>query len=79
MWEGIKSVGNRYLPTRDVEIPTGPVREFMTDDVVTISGRTSVMKAAQMLISNDVEQLPLVSGDQLVGIVRDIDLLRAVG
>ena len=79
MWEGIKSVGNRYLPTRDVEIPTGPVREFMTADVVTISGRTSVMKAAQMLISNDVEQLPLVSGDRLVGIVRDMDLLRAVG
>ena len=79
MWEGIKSVGNRYLPTRNVEIPTGPVREFMTDDVVTIPGRTTVQKAAQMMISNDVEQLPLVSGDRLVGIVRDMDLLRAVG
>src|SRR6056297_3511520 len=39
-WEGIKAVGSRYLPTRDIEIPTGPVRGFMSDDIVTVSGQT---------------------------------------
>lgn len=78
MWEGIKAVGGRYLPTRNVEIPIGPVSEFMTADVVSVSRTRSVQEAAQTLISNDIEQVPLVSGDQLVGIVRDIDLLRAV-
>ncbi len=77
-WEGIKGVGSRYLPTRDIEIPTGPVREFMTSEVVTVSGRTSVTDAARSMITNDIEQIPLVSGDRLVGIVRDVDLLAAL-
>ncbi len=77
-WEGIKAVGSRYLPTRDIEIPTGPVRKFMSDDVVTVSVSTSVQDAAQRMISNDIEQIPLVTGEDLVGIVRDIDLLEAL-
>ena len=77
-WEGIKAVGSRYLPTRDIEIPNGPITEFMSDDVVTVSASTSVQKAAQQLISNDIEQIPMVTGEQLVGIVRDVDLLEAL-
>ena len=77
-WEGIKAVGSRYLPTRDIELPTGPVSDFMTDDVVTVSAQTSVQEAAQRMISNDIEQIPMLTGEQLVGIVRDIDLLEAL-
>jgi CBS domain-containing protein len=79
MWEGIKAVGNRYLPTRNVEIPDGPVEEFMTADVVTVSARKPVREVAQSMITNDVEQIPLLDGGDLVGIVRDVDLLSAVG
>ena len=78
MWEGIKAVGNRYLPTRNVEIPDGPAREFMTADVVTVSARRSVQEVAQSMITNDIEQVPLLEGGDLVGIVRDVDLLSAV-
>lgn len=78
MWEGIKAVGNRYLPTRNVEIPVGPVAEFMTADVVTVSDRRTVSEAARLFISNDIEQIPVVSGDELTAIVRDMDLLEAV-
>ncbi len=78
MWEGIKAVGNRYLPTRNVEIPVGPVAEFMTDEVVTVSDRRTVNEAAQLFISNDIEQVPVVSGHELTAIVRDMDLLEAV-
>ncbi len=78
MWEGIKSVGNSYIPTRNVQIPSAPVSEFMTEDVVTVSKRKTARKVAQMMISNDIEQVPLVSGDQLVGIVRDVNLLEAL-
>ncbi|WP_254766322.1 CBS domain-containing protein [Salinilacihabitans rarus] len=77
-WEGIKAVGSRYLPTRDIEIPTGPVREFMSDDVVTVSTRKSIQDAAQQMISNDIEQIPMVTGERLVGIVCDVDLLEAL-
>jgi CBS domain-containing protein len=78
MWEGIKAVGGRYVPTRNVEIPAEPVREFMTADLVTLSTRTSVQEAAQRMISNDIEQVPMVSGDRLVGIVRDVNVVEAL-
>ncbi|WP_135535217.1 CBS domain-containing protein [Halostella pelagica] len=77
-WEGIKAVGNRYLPTRNVEIPAGPVKEFMSGDVVTVTSGKTAREVAQLMITNDIEQIPLVSGDDLVGIVRDVDLLGAL-
>ncbi|OIB55570.1 CBS domain-containing protein [Natrialba sp. SSL1] len=77
-WEGIKGVGSRYLPTRDIEIPNGPVREFMSEDVVTVSTEKTIQEAAQQMISNDIEQIPMVTGEQLVGIVCDVDILEAL-
>ena len=77
-WESVKAVGSRYMPTRNVEIPHEPVREFMTADLLTVSKRQTARDAARMMIEQDIEQLPLVSGDTLVGIVRDIDLLKGV-
>jgi CBS domain-containing protein len=77
-WESIKAVGSRYLPTRNVKIPAEPVREFMTEDVVTVTGKRTARQAAQTMLQQDIEQIPLVSGDELVGIVRDVDLLAAL-
>jgi len=78
MWEGIKAVGNSYMPTRNVEIPSGPVAEFMTKDVVTVTKRRTAREAARLMISNDIEQIPLLTGDELAGIVQDVDLLAAL-
>jgi len=77
-WEGIKAVGGRYMPTRNVEIPAEPVGEFMTGDVVTVSKRRTATETAQLMIEHDIEQIPLISGDELTGIVRDVDLLEGL-
>ena len=77
-WEGIKAVSGRYMPTRNVEIPVKAVREFMTDDVITVSKRRTAREAAQLMMEHDIEQIPLVSGDELVGVVRDVDLLEGL-
>ena len=77
-WESIKAVGKRYLPTRNVEIPAAPVEEFMTSSVVTVSGEKTAKEAAQMMLRNDIEQIPLMNGDRLTGIVRDVNLLEAI-
>jgi len=50
----------------------------MTEDVVSITRRKSIKEAAQLMISNDIEQLPLVGGDQLEAIVLDVNLLEAL-
>jgi len=77
-WESVKAVGNSYMPTRNVEIPAEPTSKFMTADLITLSTRRSAQDAAQLMIENDIEQIPMVSGDELAGIVRDMDLLEAV-
>ena len=77
-WESIKAIGSRYMPTRNVELPNGPVREFMTPDLITVGERRTAREVAQIMIEEDIEQIPLVSGDQLVGIVRDVDLLEGL-
>jgi CBS domain-containing protein len=77
-WESIQSVGNRYISTRNVEFPIEPVSTFMTEDVVTISRRKTAQDAAKLLISNDVEQIPVLGGGELRGVVRDTHLLEAV-
>jgi len=76
MWEGIKAVGNSYMPTRDVEIPAEPVREFMTEELVTVSRSRTARECAQLMITHDIEQIPLVSGGRLAGIVTDMHLLE---
>ncbi|MFB6119199.1 CBS domain-containing protein [Halosegnis sp.] len=77
-WESVKAVGARYLPTRNVELPAEPVAGFMSDSLVTVSRRKSATEVAQLLITEDIEQVPVTGGDELVGIVRDTDLLEAL-
>lgn len=78
MWEGIKGVGSRSMTVRNVELPDDSVADLMTADLVTVSKSKSVKEAAQQMITHDIEQIPLVIGDQLVGVVRDMDLLEAL-
>jgi CBS domain-containing protein len=77
-WESIKAIGSRYMPTRNVELPAGPVSDFMTADLLTISSHETARGAAQTMLDKDIEQIPLVSGDALEGVVRDMDLLEAL-
>jgi CBS domain-containing protein len=78
MWEGIKAVGNRYLPTRDVELPDAPVSEFMSDGLVTVTSTRKAREVAGLLLDNDIEQVPLHRGRELVGVVRDVDLIAGL-
>lgn len=77
-WEGVKAVGNRYYPTRTVEFPDGTVADFMSEDVITVSRSNTARDAARLMVRHDIEQMPLVSGGELVGIVRDMDLLNTL-
>jgi len=50
----------------------------MTTDLVTVTRTKTARDAAQLLLSNDIEQVPLVSGGELAGVVRDVDLLEGL-
>ncbi|TDP92845.1 CBS domain-containing protein [Labedaea rhizosphaerae] len=51
-------------------------RDVMTRDVVSVHPATTVKQAAKLLADNGFTALPVVEGDQLVGIVSEADLVR---
>ena len=54
------------------------VRASMTENPKTIEGSASVSEAAKLMASENVGSLPVVEGQQLVGIVTDRDLVVQV-
>ena len=58
----------------------GPkVREHMTDRPRCVTPETPVSEAAKLMASDDVGSLPILDGDELIGVVTDRDIVvRAV-
>jgi CBS domain-containing protein len=54
------------------------VREAMTPSPTSIQSDASVVDAARLLTSEDVGSLPVVAGEELVGMVTDRDLVLRV-
>jgi CBS domain-containing protein len=53
------------------------VGEAMTSPAVTISSRKLVAEAAELMLDLRIDRLPVVDGEELVGIVTRADLVRA--
>jgi CBS domain-containing protein len=54
------------------------VSQMMTRDLTTISPGASVHEAARLISKSGHNQLPVVEGDRLVGIVTRVDALEAL-
>ena len=68
-----------YITKRELKVPDKLVRDVMTKELVTITRKTPVSKAAQLMRQHRIEQTPILSAEgKLTGIVRDVDLLRAL-
>jgi len=55
-----------------------PVEGVMTRQVITVSEDYPLEGAAQLLIDQKIGSLPVMRGDQLVGMVNEIDILRTM-
>lgn len=61
------------------DLLTDTVQEWMTPDPVCISLESSVGRAAQMMLKNQVHRLVVLQGDRTVaGVVSTVDLLAAL-
>jgi acetoin utilization protein AcuB len=61
---------------RDVKTLSKPASEIMQAEPITVAPETDIKKAAEILLENRVSSLPVVEGDELVGIVTGKDLLE---
>ena len=53
------------------------VRQWMTAEPITVATETSLDAAAVLMVEHDIHHLPVVAGEQAVGIVRMRDVVRA--
>ncbi|MEM5883030.1 MAG: CBS domain-containing protein, partial [Candidatus Aenigmatarchaeota archaeon] len=54
------------------------VKDVMTKEVITISPEASLIEAASLMEKNDVNRLPVIENDKLVGIIAREDLIKAL-
>ena len=54
-----------------------PVKEVASTDVVTVAPGDTLLNALQKILDEEVEHLPVVEGERLVGMCTRTDILRA--
>lgn len=68
-----------YITKKKIKLPDKSVKDVMSKELVTISKRTTVSKCAELMKQRKIEQTPVMSAEgELIGMIRDIDLLRAL-
>lgn len=67
-----------YITKRILEPSDKKVAEVMATDLITVSKRTSVGRAAALMKENNLNQLPVLSGSDLIGMISDEDLLKTL-
>ncbi len=78
MWEGIKATSTQLIPVSRVTFPDKSVKEYMNEGVITVVRSTDVSEAARIMTEKKVHHLPVLKGESLVGIVKDMDLLKSL-
>jgi CBS domain-containing protein len=63
---------------KDSRVLQEPVKQVMSQPVITASPDSTVQEALEIMLKNNIRQLPVVQRSGLVGIVTDKDLMRSV-
>jgi len=54
------------------------VKEYMSVDLQTVTGETSILDVAEVFLADHRRRLPVLEGGRLVGQISRRDLLRAM-
>lgn len=67
-----------YITKRSLKPPEKSVKEVMTKDLITVTKRSKDSRCAELMEENNLNQIPVLSGKNLIGIISDEDLLKAL-
>jgi CBS domain-containing protein len=68
-----------YITKRRLEVPDKTVGEVIPEKVITATKRTKITDSAKKMAAARIELVPVIDGEgSIVGILRDVDLLRAL-
>ena len=78
-WEGIRDVMRLYYETSKIELPSVPVKEVMIKNIITVYRKSKLAEVAKKMIDNNINQMPVMDeDDELIGVIHDIDLMKAL-
>ncbi|NHJ49545.1 MAG: CBS domain-containing protein [Asgard group archaeon] len=74
-WDAVSTI---IVHTKDLTLPSEPIKEMMTKDVITTFSKASISEVARKMHRMGLYQMPVVNakGD-VIGMIRDFNLLRA--
>lgn len=52
------------------------IRRVMQNDLITVSPDTKMKDSVEIMLKNDISSLPVIEGDELVGIITKTDLIK---
>lgn len=52
------------------------IRRVMHNDLITISSDTKVKESVEIMLKNDISSIPVIDGEELVGIITKTDLMN---
>jgi CBS domain-containing protein len=55
-----------------------PIRDIMTQAVVTVAPDTSILEVAQLLLEHRIGGVPVVEEGQVIGVITESDLFRLI-
>ncbi len=68
-----------YITKRRLEVPDKTVADIITENVITATKGSKVSDVAKKMADARIELVPIINAEgSIVGVVRDIDLLRAL-
>jgi len=73
-----RDVEERSLDEVCREVQQKPVKEFMTGEVVSLAPDDTIETAVTLMNQSGFNRLPVIEGDQLVGILTRADILRCL-
>lgn len=74
-WDAIPQL---VVTKKELRLPSKPVSEIMIKNVISTFEQTPISECAKLMRKHDVDQIPVTTlNGELVGIIRDTDLLQA--
>ncbi len=68
-----------YIMKRTLELPDKMVKDVMVTNVITALKSTSISEVAKRMAMAKINQVPIIDAEgEIIGIVKDINLLKAI-
>jgi CBS domain-containing protein len=73
-----ESVDYRELKEAMKDLQNSKIKKIMTTNVITVKENITLAEAANIMITNNINRIPVIKKDKLVGIVTRGDLLTGL-